>query len=178
MRSYVWLVLILSIAGCEPAAVPAAGPGVGNDRALREACTNFEGSPPPDPIIQACTILIQGGQLSPRALAAGYFFRGNAFLQKGQSRLAFNDLDQSIKIDPANIPPKAWWGRARLAYTLGDTRQAISDMTYYIKTVPADASGYYLRGLYYRDIGDAKLSAADYAKAKQINEFVPPYPPK
>ena len=75
--------------------------------------------------IDGCTAMVHSGQYSGRSLAIAYKHRANAFAQLDKYRLAIQDYDQALLIDPAN---ELVYNRRGNAYgSLGDYERAVRD---------------------------------------------------
>src|SRR5260370_28220892 len=61
-------------------------------------CKDFRSNP--DPIIEACTAIIQAGQEPAKGLALAFTSRGTAFGRKREYDRAIQDLNQAITLDP------------------------------------------------------------------------------
>src|SRR5260370_9962039 len=61
-------------------------------------CKDFRSNP--DPIIEACTAIIQAGQEPAKGLALAFTSRGTAFGRKREYDRAIQDFNQAITLDP------------------------------------------------------------------------------
>jgi tetratricopeptide (TPR) repeat protein len=75
--------------------------------------------------IDGCTTMIRSGQYSDRSLAIAYKHRANAYAHLDQYRLAIQDYDQVLLIDPAN--DLVFNGRGDAYGSLGKYERAVKD---------------------------------------------------
>ena len=110
--------------------------------------------------IAACTGLIERGGLARSALALVLSNRGGAYLNKGDYDLALDDLNRSIRLDPAG--PLSHYNRGTTYFFLKEYRKALDDLT---RALAIDAS--YAKSYVYR--GRTLLKFDDYIAA--ISDF-------
>lgn len=102
-----------------------------------------------------------------------YFSRARAHLRLGKHADAIADYTKVLELRKSspsverNLP--VIYHNRGLSYSLaGRHALAISDLTMAIKLRPEYASAYKVRGLVYKTLGNAKLSALDFAKAEEL----------
>ena len=89
--------------------------------------------------------------------------RAQAHAAQGRTDLAWQDYDLALAGDAALTAALA--GRADLAYTAGDHRSAIADLTRAIDTTPDDPDLRYNRALLYQATSDWHAAISDYTHA-------------
>ena len=75
--------------------------------------------------VGGCTTMIRSGQYSDRSLAIAYKHRANAYANLNKYRLAIQDYDQALLIDPAN--DRVYNGRGDAYGSLGEYEHAVKD---------------------------------------------------
>jgi tetratricopeptide (TPR) repeat protein len=75
--------------------------------------------------IDGCTAMIDSDEYSDRSLAIAYKHRANAYAQLDKYRLAIQDYDQTLLIDPAN--DVVYNGRGDAYGSLGEYERAVTD---------------------------------------------------
>jgi tetratricopeptide (TPR) repeat protein len=123
-------------------------------------------SPPalPDTVINACTSLIQSGQLGGQNLAIALAKRGWQYTSgKQDADRGLQDLNQAIALDRSSY--EAWAHRC-LAHGAKNQRDlAIEDCNRAIALNPADASAWAYRGDQFVVNGDLDHAISDYTEA-------------
>ncbi len=96
-----------------------------------------------------------------------YNNRGSYFWQKGHMRLAFNDFNKAILLEPNY--GLAYFNRGNIyaAYNLYD--QAIKDYSNAVKVNPREILAFNNRGNMYAVLGRPDLAIKDYSEALKIN---------
>ena len=103
--------------------------------------------------------------LSP-TLAEGYYRRGLAQFDRGQSQLAAFDYGKALELLPDY--PEALYGRALVRVVMGHLVGAIADLTRLIKISPNHAAGYELQGTVLRKQGKRELAVNSFRKAAEL----------
>ena len=75
--------------------------------------------------VGGCTTMIRSSQYSDRSLAIAYKHRANAYANLNKYRLAIQDYDQALLIDPAN--DRVYNGRGDAYGSLGEYEHAVKD---------------------------------------------------
>jgi tetratricopeptide (TPR) repeat protein len=108
--------------------------------------------------IDACTSMIQSGQLTGTALAWPYNSRGVAYTFTGEFNLAIRDFDQAIRLKPEFAI--AFFNRGRVYDQMNDmTARAIQDYDRAIQLKPDYAAAFYRRGGVYTSLGQKQAEA-------------------
>lgn len=92
-----------------------------------------------------------------------YFYRGTAYLQKGDLDRAFSDLNQAIKLQP-NFA-EAYGNRLLIYLAKGEYDHALADANQLLKLKPDFAIGYNDRGLIYVNKGNYNQAISDFTLA-------------
>lgn len=111
------LVLTLPLVACLGLSLPAAADLYGDCEQEQDAQLS----------IDACTALMESGQVTEGHLATAYFLRGSSHLQLGQYDLAVADYSEALEIEPWNTIIHGWRGRANCL--LGEFEDAVEDFT-------------------------------------------------
>lgn len=115
---------------------------------------------------EAIDVYSQAITLNPEQ-ATAYYYRGNAYYNKGHYNRAIADYDRTIEIDPQRIIA---YNHRGLAYRKkGDYDRAIADYDWAIKLDPQDAVAYNHRGRAYYEKGDYDRALADYDRAIELD---------
>jgi tetratricopeptide (TPR) repeat protein len=120
----------------------------------------------PDQRIDACTSLIQEGQLGSGAANAIYN-RGNAYLSKRSYDQAIADYTRALTLNPGLA--RAYNNRCAAYLGKGLDDQAIADCSNAIALKSSDAKTYYNRGNAYMDKSLYDRAIADYTQAIALN---------
>jgi tetratricopeptide (TPR) repeat protein len=91
-----------------------------------------------------------------------YFYRGVAYLFKGDSDRALADLNQAITLKPTVA--EAYANRLLIHLAKGDDRQALADASQAIQLKPNLALAYNNRGIIYLQTGDYDQAIADFSQ--------------
>jgi tetratricopeptide (TPR) repeat protein len=75
--------------------------------------------------VGGCTAMIHAGEYSDRGLAIAYKHRANAYIHLSKYRLAIQDYDRVLLIDPAN--DLVYNGRGDAYGSLGEYERAVKD---------------------------------------------------
>jgi lipoprotein NlpI len=121
----------------------------------------------PDRAIKACSDALQSGKLSLRDVPLVLNFRGRAYTVKGESDLAIEDFNQSIKLNPTNA--RVFYNRGEVYYNKGDYDRAIQDNDQAIRLNPKFTDAFINRGLNYKFKGELDLALQDYDQAVQLS---------
>jgi tetratricopeptide (TPR) repeat protein len=134
-------------------------------QARMDSC--FGESAAPDQRIDACTNLIQEGQLAPASAANATYNRGNAYLSKRSYDQAIADYTRALALNPELAQGYNNRCAANLGKGLDD--QAIADCSKAIDLKSSDAKTYYDRGNAYMDKSLYDRAIADYTQAIALN---------
>ncbi len=116
-----------------------------------------------DTRIAGCRAIIQLGTDKPTDIARAYYYRAVAYREKKLFDIAIEDLNASIKLDPAAADV---YGERGITLTAaGRLTDAIPDFTYVIEKDPKSAYAFYDRGLCYELLGLDDLAIEDYSAA-------------
>jgi tetratricopeptide (TPR) repeat protein len=124
------------------------------------------------PPINACTRLIDSGEIANQQRASAYNQRG--FLQRrNQPARALEDFEAALRIVP-NMPP-APTNRAFIYLTRNQTDAALADLNKAIDQFPpaASAGAHFLRGAAYKQRLEYDKAIADLDEAQRIEPNVP-----
>jgi lipoprotein NlpI len=142
-------------------AAPAFGQNGWNADA--QTCQDQSG----DPAIDACTRAIASGQLSQTNLAETYMNRGVEWRHKGDNDRAMADYDEAIRLNPNDA--MTYNDRANIWADKGDLSHAIADYDQAIRLNPNYAKAYSNRGVANYYSRNWAASAADFARAHDLN---------
>ncbi len=95
-----------------------------------------------------------------------YFYRGNAYLPKGNYDLALADLNQSIKLQP--IFAEAYANRSLLHMVKSDYTRALADGNQAVKLKPDLAVAHNNRGIIYATTGNYDGAIADFSQTLKL----------
>jgi tetratricopeptide (TPR) repeat protein len=124
-----------------------------------DACFSADASTSLDLRIDSCTILIQPGRLSKDRLAQAFQNRGTAYLDKGDTERAIQDLDQAISLDPNYA--NAFNSRGVAYEAKGDNGRAIQDYDQAIRLDPDNANAINGRCWVRAALGQLQAALAD-----------------
>ncbi len=96
---------------------------------------------------------------------------GTAALQQGVFDQALSNLNKAIALDSALA--EAYYYRAAVYATLGNSPEAIANFSHAIHLRPGDTTAYYNRGLLYSYDADYRGAIADFSTAIRLNENYP-----
>lgn len=113
--------------------------------------------------IDACTWAIRSGQLNRSDLAYLLGFRGIDYNQLGQPKLAIQDYDQAIQLQPDDS--ESFYNRGNAYVRLGRYQRAIRDYDQATKLEPLNSRAFYARGQAKLKTGDKAGGNADIAHA-------------
>lgn len=99
--------------------------------------------------------------------AADAWQTADSLLMSGKAREAAAAYEKLIQQKPKEA--RAYMGRGRARWRLGEFDGAIADYTRVIELTPKDASAYNNRGLSYDNKGQRDLALADYGRAIELN---------
>ncbi|MGD1938247.1 MAG: tetratricopeptide repeat protein [Cyanophyceae cyanobacterium] len=99
-------------------------------------------------------------------LAEGYYHRGLAQFDAGQSQLAAFDYGKALELLPDY--PEALYGRALVRVVLGHLVGAIADLTRLIEISPDHAAAHELQGTVLRKQGKRELAINSFRKAAEL----------
>ena len=144
---------------------PNQAPKSNSDLKNIELCNGADRTSP-DPQIRGCTVLINSGDLTTKALAIAYNNRGNAYTAKGDYDLAILDFDQSIKQNPTYARPFNSRGVANLKK--GEYDRALENLNEAIRLDPNYAAAFANRAKTYQKKNDFDHAARDYDEALRL----------
>jgi tetratricopeptide (TPR) repeat protein len=128
----------------------------------------------PDLRIEACTGLIQDGQLAPVSAANATYNRGNAYLSKRSYDQAIADYTRALTLNPSLAEAYNNRCAADLGKELDDA--AIADCSQALALKSGDAKTYYNRGNAYMDKSRYDQAIADYTQAIALkSDYVKAY---
>jgi hypothetical protein len=107
-------------------------------------CIN-DGNIDPDRRIAACTQIIEDKSEVHDVLVIAYFYRAQAFREKGDDDRVIADMNQVIELDSTYVP--AYTNRGTAWQSKGDYERAIADYGQAIALTPADARAYVNRAM-------------------------------
>ena len=116
--------------------------------------------------LEACTWLIQSGQLSENALGGASLNRGDAYRALGDYDKAITDYTQAISILPDLV--LAYNNRGFSLSAKGDFLGAIDDYTTAISLNPNIAYLYNNRAMAFRNLGEVTPAIQDYTTAIEL----------
>jgi Flp pilus assembly protein TadD len=93
--------------------------------------------------------------------------RGSVFSKLGNYKLAIEDYNKAIEINPRYL--EAYTNRGATYVKLGNFEQAILDFGKAAELNPQDADTYYNRGVAYNRLGNYEQAILDYDRAIEIN---------
>ncbi len=94
------------------------------------------------------------------------FYRGTAYLQKGDYDRALADFNQTIKLQPNFV--QAYANRGLIYLTKSDNDRALADLNQTLKLQPNFVPAYNNRGLIYYTKGNYDLAIADFTQALKL----------
>lgn len=127
----------------------------------------------PDIHINACTALIQSGQLTTKNLSIAYSNRSLGYFDKGLYNQAIADTTQALTLNPTNT--FAWYNRGNAYKKNGLYDQAIADYDKTVALNPNFSLAYNSRGGAYSKKGLNDLAIADFTKAIALNGMIKAY---
>lgn len=116
--------------------------------------------------IKHLSTALNSGGLSAEDQAAAFYNRGLSYGRTGQTDLALQDMNQTLRIRPDNA--LALNNRGELWTTKGDFDLALRDFDQAIRINPRHAKAFYNRGLASFRRGDFERAVQDYTKAIQL----------
>lgn len=117
--------------------------------------------------IDACSRLIDTGQLDNKNLETTYYLRGFAYGELDEYRSAVSDFSQAIRLDPSDID--AWYNRGVNYFALNDYNSALIDYTKTVQLNPSDEYAWYNLGKTHSALGDKNSAIDDYDHALKLN---------
>jgi lipoprotein NlpI len=117
--------------------------------------------------IAACTRDIISGKGKGRDLATRYYYRGNAYQQKGDTDNAIADYSQAISNDPKLSEP--YNNRGKIYADKRDYDNAIADFSLAISTGQKNVLAYFNRGIAYCNKRDYARAIDDLSIAISMN---------
>jgi tetratricopeptide (TPR) repeat protein len=95
-----------------------------------------------------------------------YFYRGYAYLQKGDSESALADLDRTIELQPEFA--EAYGNRSMVYIAKGDYNRALADANQAIELQSDFALAHNNRGVVYLNVGDYDRAIADFTQTLKL----------
>ena len=117
--------------------------------------------------IAGCSAVIQAGHETNESLAVVYHYRGNAYLDKGDTDHAIADFAQAIHLNPDL--PQNFYDRGRAYLAKRDYARAIGDFDQVIKLNPDIPQAWDSRGVAYGAQGDQTRAGQDYDQAIMLD---------
>lgn len=111
--------------------------------------------------------MIQAGHQPSDSLAVVYHYRGNAYLERGDTGHALADFAQAIRLNPDL--PQNFYDRGRAYLAKHDNMHAIDDFDQVIKLNPDIPQAWDSRGVAYRGEGDMDRAGQDYERAIMLD---------
>ena len=120
------------------------------------------------PYFDAALDLLATMEPDQRQVAATYFYRGNAYADKGEYDKAIEDFDQAIALQPDLA--EACYNRGIAYYYKGEYDRAIEDYDQAIELQPDLAEAYSNRGNAYADKGEYDRAIEDFRKVVEVSD--------
>jgi tetratricopeptide (TPR) repeat protein len=122
-----------------------------------------------DGTIVRLSAALESVKILPKALdpAAIYFYRANAYYNKGEKDWAIADFSKALKLNP-NLA-EVYNNRGAAYRKKGEYDQAIEDFNQTLKLNPNLADAYNNRGVAYRKKGENDRAILDYNQALKLN---------
>jgi tetratricopeptide (TPR) repeat protein len=124
-----------------------------------------------DTKITGCTALIQGGLLTSLLMARNmpiiYVNRGTAYYNKGDYDRAIHDYDQTIRLNPNDVP--AYYSRGLAYKKKRDYDRAVQDFDEAIRLNPNYERAYYDRGNAYLDKDEYDRAVQEFDEAIRLS---------
>ena len=117
--------------------------------------------------IGGCTAVIRFGKWRGKDLAWAYYNRGIDYAMLGEHRLAIEDYDQALRLDPDDA--LAYYNRGAAHDEIGEYRRAIEDYDQALRLNPGDADACQKRGISYENLGEHERAARDWEQAIRID---------
>ncbi len=153
------LILLLSLAGLSDAAA--------QDAREWQICVNASHTYTPQRQTQACTAVLESGQLNREQVAVALYHRGNAQLASGNFVPAVEDYTQSIGANPAD--PGPYKARCWTRSVIGKLDEAVADCSASLNLQPNQDDALESRGIIYLRQGEFDKARKDFDKALQVN---------
>ncbi len=115
--------------------------------------------------IGGCTAVIRSGQWQGKDLAWAYFERGNAYYGLGEPRLAIEDYDEALRLDPGHA--HAYSGRAWMLYLLGRNAEALGDVDRSLSLDPGYATAIDTRAHVLAALGRGREALGEFERVMQ-----------
>ena len=165
-----WSVVAGAVAAALTAVVvhPAAKAATMQDRNI---CIGDQ-TADPDAFLAACTAYIEAPPTHPEDLYLALNNRSSAWRHNGDIDRAMKDLDEAIRIKPANLI--AYINRGNVFAKTGDLDHALADFDSALKINPYVSVTLYSRGEIWKRKGDYVHALADYDRAIHVESRFPP----
>lgn len=131
--------------------------------ALIASCALAQGSATPADSAAAAP----SGRESPLVQSGAHNVRGLAYKHSGQLKLALEEYDAALALDPDNA--EALDNRGVVYDLQGRYARAIADFDRAITLSPGDSAAYYNRGNAYANMGRTDKAVADFRRALKID---------
>jgi tetratricopeptide (TPR) repeat protein len=132
-----------------------------------QICANASRTYTPQRQTQACTAVLESGQLTREQVAVALYNRGNASLALGNFIPAVEDYNQSIEANPTD--PGPYKARCWAQSVIGRLDHALHDCSAALNLMPNQDDALESRGLVYLRQGEFESARKDFDKALQIN---------
>ncbi len=127
------------------------------------ACQNAKRALQADAVIAGCNAMIQE---SAKGLAAAFFYRANALLEKNDVDRAIADFSYAIGIDPNDTD--YLHARAAAYEARNDFTRALADYDRAIQINPKSVNALHSRGASFQRKGDFARASADYGEITRL----------
>lgn len=145
----------------------AAVPVVAQDARDWQICANASRTYTPQRQTQACTAVLESGQLTREQVAVALYNRGNASLALSNLVSAMEDYSQSIGANPTD--PGPYKARCWAQSIIGGLEAALSDCSAALNLQPNQDDALESRGIVYLRLGQFDNARKDFDKALQVN---------
>jgi tetratricopeptide (TPR) repeat protein len=127
------------------------------------ACQNAKRSLQPDAVIAGCNAMIQE---SAKGLAAAFYYRASALLEKNEIDSAIADFTYAIGIDPNDTD--YLHARAAAYEARNDFTHALADYDRAVQINPKSVNALHSRGASFQRKGDFARASADYGEVTRL----------
>ena len=117
--------------------------------------------------INACTRLLRSGRFGARNRATTYYNRGNAYSRLRQHRLAIQDYDAALRLNPRKV--EAYINRGFDRVFLKQYHQAIQDFDAGLRLNPRIAEAYLNRGVAYAALKQYRRAIQDFDETLRLS---------
>jgi tetratricopeptide (TPR) repeat protein len=163
LRQLSWLVVPASLMVGSAVHAPVLGTQAQDLPNVKKDLGECFRSPSPEKAVDACTGLLNSGQLSGSGLAATHFLRALAYMSLGRNARASEDLRETAKIDPDGF--FGLISRGTIDCDKKQSETAISSFSQAIRRSPKLSFGYFMRGICFRRLSQNQEAVQDFTKA-------------